>query len=70
MTKKQLEERIEALERELSDLKSQMLALALRPPVVSICVPPVIPAPLPAPYVSPTWPTIICTQNPAALTVQ
>lgn len=60
MTKKQMQERIEQLERELSDLKSQVLALALMPRTNFVTIQPSIPAPVINPWqpTYPSWPTI------------
>jgi hypothetical protein len=54
MTQKQMQERIEALEKELSELKSQMLALALRP---ATTYPVFVPQPTPyfKPQIVPRW---------------
>jgi hypothetical protein len=66
MTKKQLEKRVTDLERELSELKSQMLTLSLQRNVTFI---PIQPQPSPAPYVpwtqpwqpaQPQYPIITC----------
>lgn len=58
MTKqaRQLEKRIEALEKELAELKNQLFALALRPVVVTPPVFPAVAPPLPIPNTAPTWP--------------
>jgi hypothetical protein len=70
MKKKEMEERIAQLERELSDLKSQMLTLALRQPTTIFSFPLVYPpAPYPAPFypepLRPIWnePSITCGQS-------
>lgn len=63
MTKKELENRILALEKELGELKSQMLSLALRPMAP---YPVYIPNPQPAyierqiPWGPPNYPIITC----------
>lgn len=54
MTKKEMEKRIADLERELSELKSQMLALALRGGGLTVYTVP-LPPPQPMQPV-PTWP--------------
>jgi hypothetical protein len=60
MTKKEMQSRIESLERELSELKSQMLSLALRPVFnsfpVYVSAPPIQPSyPQPS-FPQPNWP--------------
>jgi hypothetical protein len=69
MTKKALEKRIEQLEKELTELKAQLLSLALRP-TAPIYIPVPCTPPLPQPvYIGPIipqitpwnpWPTITC----------
>ena len=49
--------RIQELEREVKELREQILTLALRQPV--IMAPPVIPQPSTQPPFYPTYPTII-----------
>lgn len=68
MTIKQLEQRIEKLEAELADLRSQMLSLALRPsPSYPVYIPvpplpqPVYVQPRIVPWQEPHYPIIICT---------
>jgi hypothetical protein len=64
MTKKQLEQRIETLEKELGELKSQLLSLALRPPAsypVFISQPPPVYF---QPMIVPTWQPLFDPYHP------
>jgi len=74
MTKKALEVRIEQLEKEIAELKAQLLSLALRPPNAYIPIPTPVPyyPPLlqPHPWYEPRYPIITYGNSPQSPSLQ
>lgn len=62
MKKKELEKKVADLEREISELKSQMLNLALSRQQQTIFFAPAMPAPHYEPYYPPHFPIITCSE--------